>query len=185
MLLCGQIEHTKDGWKTEEADGPGDPIGPTYSAFRVAAGAQLAREFPGADVVASGASFLPGSPSVACVVQSELEQLGVGRSRILLLEDTRKTYQELKELAVLMERGYDEAIIVSNEWHLPRVKAMLKHVPVPRVRLLSAEEVLLTHDAEAWRGRIGRMRADPRIAERIALEKKGVEDLEAGRYHFR
>src|SRR3989338_7896399 len=34
MLLCGQIEHTKDGWKTEEADGPGDPIGPTYSALR-------------------------------------------------------------------------------------------------------------------------------------------------------
>ena len=184
MLLCGQIEHTKDGWKTEEADGPGDPIGPTYSAFRVAAGAQLAREFPGADVVASGASFLPGSPSVACVVQSELEQLGVGRSRILLLEDTRKTYQELKELAVLMERGYDEAIIISNEWHLPRVEAMLTYFPVPRARLLSAEEVLLAHDAETWRGRIGRMRADPRIAERIAFEKKGLEDLKAGRYHF-
>jgi len=185
VILASQIQHTPTGWVIEEGDGPGDTVGPTYGAFRVAAGAYVAEEYPEADLVASGFTPSPDGPSIASVVKEQLIRFGVAPARIMLLDTPRNTYHELKELSVLMARGYEEALIVTNEWHAPRVEAMVAYVPVPRARVLPAEEVLLRHDAALWVSRVARMRADPRIAKRIALEKKGVEDINAGRYTWR
>ncbi len=183
-ILSSQIQKTATGWAVEEGDGPGDPVGPTYGTFRVAAGAYLALEYPTADVVASGFVYFPDGPSIGSIVKSELVALGVQESRIILLDNTRKTYLELKELAMLVEQGYEEVLIITSEWHAPRVEAMLKDWSVPRARVVAAEEVLLRHDAAQWRARIERMRADPRIAERIELERKGIEDIKAGTYRY-
>lgn len=184
-VLSGQIQQDEKGWHTEEHDGPGDKIGPTYARFRVAATACMARRFPDAVIIASGFAFFPEGPSIASVVRSELVELGVPAERIRTQDTPASTYQELALLAKLPAEGVTDIFIITNEWHAARVQVMAEHFPeLSKAQVVSAEEVLLAQDPDKWQSRIARMRADPRIAERIALEKQGIEALRAGTYRF-
>jgi hypothetical protein len=184
VVLSGQIQKTDKGWETEEGEGPGDPVGPTYTKFRVAAGAYVAQEYPDATLIASGFAFFSDGPSIASVVKKELTMLGVSEDRIKIQDTPTKTYQELQLLAELHRDGYQRCVIVTNEWHVPRVEAMLANWPVFGAHVVAAEEVLLRHDPVQWEKRIAHMRIDPRIAKRIELEKQGVADIAAGRYRY-
>ncbi len=183
LIISSQIQQVHDVWQVEEADGPSDSVGPTYGLFRVAAGAYLAQEHPDAMVIASGFAPFEGAPSIARVVRDELIERGVAQERIRLLEEPTKTYKELQALQKLAE-DVTETWIITNEWHVPRVNALLEKFPVPGAHTVAAEDILLAKDEAQWRERVERMRQDPRMTKRHAQEKQGIEDLQAGRYRF-
>ncbi len=188
-VLSGDIWDDGGIWRTKDVD---TKTGGTLPfSFRIPAAAVLAGE-SGVSLFVQGGLAEGVRPSLASVMHRELCELGVPEESLLKEETTTTTYQQLLALQEAAHT-YDSASIsiLSNEWHLPRIAAMLKHISALSAlhargpRLISAEEVLLDADAARWQEQIEEARQSSETHVRKSLERKGVEDIAAGRYHFR
>jgi hypothetical protein len=193
VVFGGDIWSGPDGrWQTNGLDGPGDQHGPTFDRYRVIAASYLFQE-TGTEIfiIASGGEATKDRPSIASVIRAELVSFGVPEDRIIEEDQSENTHQQLKEVCqIVKERSLMEVRLLSNEWHLPRIKAMVECSPaLDTLRqihwtLISAEEVLLSRDLLKWRPIIEKMRSDPHTAQRIALEKKGESEIREGTYRL-
>lgn len=188
-ILGGVIWENKGVWQTNGLDGPGDSLGATFDRFRVLAGASLYKKNPTSmTLLVQGGLAKDKRPSIAQVIKEELIALKVPAKAIWLEERSHTTFTQLNELK---KQSPQQLLILSNEWHLPRIRTMIELLPdlqalrAQNPQLLSAEEILLQEDAPKWRAIIETIRQRKEMQARIEKEFEGIEQLKAGTYHFK
>src|SRR3989338_5920025 len=102
-----------------------------FSYLRVLAGYYLYKKLSEKDktelVVSGGKGIyrgIPNVPPVATVMKQELVKLGVSQKEIKI-DKTDFTYPELIWLKKYIVKKAGKAFIVSNAYHLPRIKMMI------------------------------------------------------------
>ena len=84
--------------------------------------ADLARRFPGARLVFSGGSgFIGGGVAEADVISRQADVIGVPRTRLILENRSRNTYENAAFTAALVQPKPGERwLLVTSAWHMPR-----------------------------------------------------------------
>ena len=131
---------------------------------------------------------IPGVPRVATVMKQELIELGLGPKEIKI-DKTDFTYKELLWLKKHITKKGRKAFIVSNTYHLPRIKAMIDIMPELKklkknVKLISAEKTAIKFNKKL-EPEIKKADKSVKMKIAIASEKKGIRDLKKGNYKFR
>jgi hypothetical protein len=130
------------------------------------------------------------------VIKQELIELGIPPKSIALLRHTGGTFWQLyKCQAYLKNRPGVKIGLISNRYHLPRIRAMINHLEgLPflqtllnkkQLSLLSAEMVLVRERPHYWKNRLDRFYRTPQMKERMRLEKQGIKQIVDGSYQIR
>mgnify|MGYP001587374705 CR=1 FL=1 len=163
----------------------------------------MAEAFPDTTIVAKGPYYFP-EKSGAEVVAGELKKLGVNPERIVNQDDAHTTFAELKNVVkIIHEKGWSSGVVVSNEYHIPRVKEMyvrlrefagddadviaaLNYIEKNGIKVdfLGAEPILKIRSPKYERF-LKKVENSDGFKRRIVVEQKGVEDIRAGRYKLR
>jgi len=128
-------------------------------------------------------------PTIAETNERELVALGVDQRSIKRDDKGNSTYRQLVFLNSIDAEG---VVLVTNEWHLPRVCAMMQFAPGlenlrgpnARVALASAESILLALASKKWADEIARVRNLPEYAKRAEAEAEGIRQIIVGEYKF-
>lgn len=193
IVIIGAYPHLKDGvWRTSGVGDPGDHAGATFDRFRVLAGAALAARYRDVSLVLSGGAQHVGEDSCAAVLRRELLLLGVEESRMILEERSQSVHQQLYEIGLLAQRQHlGHLLIVSNEWHHPRLKAMIEHAPKLEMwrnlewEQVNAEQVMLESGNSEWVAMVAAERSHPTLEPRVAQEEQGVRQVIDGTYRYK
>lgn len=190
VVLGGGLLYENGVWRTTRFNEKGDTFGALGDRLRVEAAALLYQENPDAVLIASGGKGQlkdnSDAPTISSVIKKELIELGVPAARIIEEDVSGNTWQQLQQLkALIQQRSARSVLIISNEWHLPRVKAMIeKDSAIEILQCVSAEEILIERDAARWKSFIAMAYQSDDIRKRIELEMKGVEDIRKGTYRL-
>ncbi len=198
ILSGAMIKDADTGcWRTTTFDDPGDLYGAVGDRLRILAGSLLRDQYPQSKILLLGGkgqfSQTKGAPSVASVMKKELIELGVPPEAIKTEEKSGTTHESLLVLRGLIAKEKSKNIwLVSNRYHLSRIRAMIKYTPELKtefqkrsVKLVSAEEVLIKKQPLVWKKKLERIYQTPQLKKRIVLEKMGVKDIAAGKYFFK
>ncbi len=196
IILGGGLVNENDKWRTANFT-EGDNFGASGDRLRVVAGKYWHSNYPDKLIIVSAGKGqyqnIPDAPTVAEVMKKELMALGVSASIIEKEEKSGNTWQQLQIVKKIMaDKGLDKLFIMSNEWHLPRVQAMIE-VDITlnnlfhqgKIELISAEQLLLKYASEEWREIIKAAGQSEAMQKRIALEQEGVRQIKEGTYKFR
>jgi len=198
VILAGGLKKEKGKWRTTNFQ-EGDNFGATGDRLRVLAGACLFKSRPQSFIVASGSAVrgqhknIKGIPHIAEVIKKELIGLGVPGERILTETRSNNTFEQLLEIKKILKRNkYGKIFIVSNEWHLPRIRAFIKYRPElkplknnPIIQLKSAEAVMTKSEPVKWKKLISSVYKSRAMRERVKIERKGIKDIKAGKYQYK
>ncbi|MCI0565678.1 YdcF family protein, partial [bacterium] len=150
FVLGGGLKKNPDGtWRTTYFDEEGDEYGSTGDYLRVKAAATLFKKGFARLIIVSGSKgqlhIVSNAPTVASVLKKELVREGVPSDAIAEDHDSGTTYEQLKKITGQKKEG--RVGIISNRYHLPRIRAMIEHAPelseLKDAKLISAEETLL------------------------------------------
>ena len=191
-ILGGAIWNNHDLWQTNGLNDPGDHNGVTNDHFRVLAGASLYKRNPKhTTLFVQGGLAKDLRPSIASVIKEELKAFDVPEDHIVLEERSVSTFSQLFELKLFtIKQKPMRLLIISNEWHLPRIEAMIKWIPELHElaelnpQSCAAEEILLQDSEKDWRIIIETARRREDIVARIVKEQQGVAQLQAGTYRY-
>lgn len=196
-LLCDPASGV---WRTTTFEDTGDQFGVLGDRLRVLAGHCLWKHDPRITLWLLGGrgqcAELPQAPPVAQAMRQELRALGVPSDVIRTEEASGTTYRQLLALQdIIAEHTAAHIAIVSNAWHLPRIRAMLERAdPLAALRslmaggdvgLVAAEDVLTADDPAQWRDYVQSVYAQEGLRRRITLEAEGVRQIRAGSYVWR
>lgn len=200
-ILGGGYKKGKDGrFRSTNFEEMGLAKDITGNRVRVVAARWLYRDDNKVLLITSGGMgiyrSIPGAIPVSWVIKDELLELGVPRENILLEDKSDNTFQQLKELIGILEKNnFKKIIIISNQYHLPRVKAMIEYVKELgllkkmlhdlKIKLESAEKVLIKYNPEEWEKEIKNAYKSEAMGKRIELEERGVKDIKEGRYKLK
>ena len=99
------------------------------------------------------------------------------------------TYQQLKQIKkITVSKKYSSLTIISNKYHLPRIKAFIKYRRELNtqnkyfVNILAAEDILIEHNPKRWKKIITSAYKTQAMKKRIRAELKGARDIKDGRY---
>ena len=160
---------------------------PPLSSLRVQAARHIIYCQPELVVVISGGTSSADRPTSASVIQAELGQVS---QRVILLENSHRTMDHFADLVTvtsLCPNDLVRTVMVTNAYHVPRVKAMLERSPVKcsphciSVEVVAAEAVIRSlkpqcpNFAEVYAN-------DPFVQDFIQSEGRGIEALENGTY---
>lgn len=127
-----------------------------------------------------------GVPPVAPVMKRELVMLGIKPEEVKI-DETDFTYPEL----IWLKNRIDgkETFVVSNAYHLPRIRTMINFLPELKklkteVKLVPAEKIVLKFNKK-MRSKINNLNKSPEMKKKIASEKRGIKDLKSGNYKFK
>lgn len=190
IVLGGWLLREPDGsWRTmnfNEIDGEGNASG---DRVRVVAASFLSKKDPNLKIIVSGSqgrlSHVKDCPTLAAVLKKELIGPGVNPRNIIEEDKSTGTFGQLKEsLGIAEKLKFLRVGIISNDYHLPRIGAILEHLPNLncRVELISAEEIAIKNDPEFWQKEVKDAYSSEAMKKRIALEQKGVKDIREGKY---
>src|SRR3989344_4887209 len=126
VILGGLLKKKSDGtWKTGK-----------FNYLRVLAGyyfyKDLVKSYPIKLIVSGGKDVyenMPNTPPVATVMKQELIKLGIPGKEIIEENKTSSTYRELIWLKKLSGKSRKKFIVISNDYHLPRIKVMIDLIP--------------------------------------------------------
>jgi len=186
VVLSGWAKKNKKGvWKTS---------GPLGVKLRVTAAKCLWDKDRDLFIIASGKKGdlvnIVDRP-LAEIIAHELMGLGVSEKKIIKEPNSDNTYEHLVNLPGLIRKHKFENIsIISNEWHLPRIKTMIEFMTPDlknllsnnKIKLVSAESVLIKNDPKEWASKIYKIRASKAFAARIRRENRGIQDIINSRY---
>ncbi len=194
ILGGGLLKGPDSQWHTIELGKGGDEFAASNDRWRVVAAYQLWQVDPTVKLVVLGGKGQlekTDAPSVAEAIRLELVELGVPGKNIVTETQSGNSYQQLQQIARLArEMKLKQISILTNEWHCPRIAAMLEHAPgikeslgAVKAQLIAAESVL-EKVSGAWRDRVEAARRDPTIRKRVELEARGVSQIQSGSYKF-
>jgi uncharacterized SAM-binding protein YcdF (DUF218 family) len=196
IVLGGSLWKDKNIWRTINVGQGEDESGFINDRWRVIAAYYLWQQDTEFLIVTSGGkgqlTNVPGAPTVSSVIKRELEEMGVPGEAILEEDNSGNTYEQLKVLPTLARTNkIGKLIVISNEWHLSRIKAMLERSPglaeawsSIQLELIAAEEILLRSNPNTWSNKVLKARESPEMKKRLALEEKGVQDIYSGNYKY-
>lgn len=195
-ILGGGLKKSKNGiWRTTNFK-EGDNFGADGSHIRIIAGSYLYKNNLFDLVIASGGKGqyknIKNAPNISTVIKEELIKLGVSNKKIIEEKKSNNTYEQLIEIEKIIERKkLKKLIIISNKYHLPRIRIMIENERKLRklfksniIKLKSAEDIIVKYDAKKWKPIIDNAYKSKAIKERIKLEKKGLLDIKKGVYKF-
>ena len=199
-VFGGSLAKDPNGkWRTTNFD-EGDKFGCLGDRLRVIAAHKLYKA--GSSnllIIASGSNERidpdGAAPAVAEILKNELIELGVEPAKILEDKKSTGTYQQLEKLEKLSAKlNLKSVAILSNEWHLPRIQAMIEYgyaladlkkmFEAKKLVLVSAEKVLLGYDRAHWEKMISHAYESDAMKQRIKLEEKGIKQIKSGTYKF-
>ncbi len=185
FVLSGGLTKNKNGaWQSDGLYGtiPG-------SNLRLIAATYLFTADPDKQIIVSGSKGhldkIPGSPPLASIMKNELVALGIPAGNIQKEHRSNNTFQQLQALKkILVARHPKKICIVSNTYHLGRIRALISQLKFrQKVTLVSAERVILKH-IPTLRTKINRMYASSRMKKIILLEKHGIKQIKSGTYNL-
>lgn len=128
---------------------------------------------------------------LAEVIRGELIKLGVNSKKIIKESKSNNTHEQLVKLPGLIKKyKFYNTSLISNEWHLPRIKAMVQNM-VPglknllfenKIKLIPAEKVLIKANPTKWETTIQKIRISKALGIRKKMENKGIEEILKGTY---
>jgi len=196
FILGGALNQVGGRWRTTGFQ-DGDEFGVTGDRLRVIAAEYLYQDNPDLKIIVSGGrgqyQGRSEMPTIAEVLKQELIERGVPSGNIILEDKSGNTWEQLQALkSLLAQKKINDVAIISNEYHLPRIKAMIENLDLGlaqmlqenKIKLLAAEQVLVERKPE-WKKEIDEAYLLPGMAERIALEQKGVQDIKEGKYKIK
>lgn len=193
FILGGRLINDNGQWRTTNFD-EGDNFGAMGDRLRVEAAGILYNQNPSVTLLAAGGQGqcrdIPGAPTVATVIKKELIELGVPEKSIITEEESGNTWQQLQALEALFEKeNMEKAAILSNRYHVPRIRAMVDvddrlraQLEKEKLTIMSAEEILIDHDPAKWQELIDRGYQTIAMKNRIIKEEEGVRQIKSGVY---
>jgi hypothetical protein len=197
----GGLVRNEDGsWRTGSYADPGDIFGLTGSRLRVVATSIIFFDQPASLIIASGGKGqyknIKDAPTLAAVAKKELIELGVPPDAVIEESQSGTTFEGLVGLLKFInQKDFERLMIVSNGWHLPRIKVFIENcgellalkvlVDGGRLEFVNADAVLIERKPEDWQSVIETAVASQALKNRLAIEKRGVEDIKSGRYQFK
>ena len=123
-------------------------------------------------------------------MKQELINYGISENKIIEDRNSVSTYQQLVFINKYIAGSKKFKLgIISNRYHIPRIKAMINHCPdlasLNNASIISAEDVALTLDPSSWESAIQSAYESEAMKERIRLESNGVREIENGTYIFK
>lgn len=191
--------YDKGKWRTTNFNEKGDKFGALGDRLRVVAAGYLYKNNPDLIIIASGGrgqvKIGNKEPAVATVIAEELKKLKVPADKIIKEAKSKNTGGQLAVIQkIAADKNISKLIIISNKYHLPRLKAMVnnfseleslkKRFGGKQLIFRSAEAIALKYDKEKWRQTIKNAYESEAIKRRISREKKGVRDIKKGEYKF-
>jgi phage pi2 protein 07 len=190
IILAGAIKQDKSGqWYTPGFE-DGDVFGVTGARPRIDAAGYLYQNDQNLFFIASGGQGqTKNAPDMAEVVKQEMMAIGIPEDKIILERNSGNTYEQLRELpGFIKEYNFSDATIISNQYHLPRLKAFIATPDLKElshVKLAAAEDILLKYDGPIRGETIKKAYSSPAMKKRIKAEEQGIKDLRAGKYNFK
>lgn len=193
IVSGGLIKDSNGNWRTTNFDEAGDKSGVAGDRMRMVAGYYLNRDNPEADIIVAGGkgyqTIYPDVPQLSEVMKNELIELGVPEEKIIRNDNPNSTYEQLKELLVILSQAdYKNISLVTNKFHFPRIEAMIENFEALQdlkkynINFTVAEDVAIEHNSKKWKRIIDDAYDSPLMNKRIATERQGVEDIKAGKY---
>lgn len=181
-LSGGTVQDPSGEWRSTTYQ-ESDSFGTLGGYVKMQAGAILAKRYPNAFIVANSKCMDGRLPSHAQVHARELVRLGVEEERVILEEKSITTKSEVIEaLKLAGEMGWKNIFFVSNEYHLPRVRAFYEQTKSSiAANFISAEAVLIEKDP-VFRVTFEEIKKTPAYQLRLASEMSGVEAIRRGEY---
>ena len=196
VILGGGLRQDKNGhWHTTL--GEVGRYGLLNDRLRVVAASVLWEANKNLLIVASGGrgrveGGLPDGLTLSKVIKDELIELGVPPENIAEENKTNSTYEQLMAIKNMMNSGElsGKVTIISNDYHLPRIEAMIEYTKLKgdlfgKIELVAAEDVLIKYKKAEWSDFIEKTKKSEAMSERLENEKKGVEQIKSGNYDFK
>jgi hypothetical protein len=181
-----------------------DNFGMLGGKARVIAAAEVGKYFSHTKIVATSHSLNPErskEPTLAQVMANELEHYGIPENQIVLEEKSTSTLTTIVEMIKLAkENNWVHLGIISNDYHLPRVQAMYKHIQELindddalkealqfchqndlSISFIAAEDIL-PHKSTHYIELIRQVQQSQEYLKRIESEKIGLEKIEGHAY---
>ena len=189
IILAGGFRKNRKGrWQS------GGFSGPVFgSNLSVLAGSYLFKKDPAQIIIASGGrGYLKkykDAPRCSDIMRKELQVLGIPGHKIIEEKKSNNTYQQLKELNQLLKKlKINNVIIVSNRYHLPRVKTMLKYLfefkLADQIQFVPAEKVV-TEYRPGLKYKIEKLYQSEKVKKMIQREREGIKQIKSGEYDTR
>jgi len=137
-------------------------------------------------------SNIKDGPTISEIIKKELITLNVPEDKIFLESKSNNTFEQLKALKELIKKyNLKDIVIISNKYHLPRIKAMLQRSSqlngisnLCKVELKEAEKIVIDHEPK-YKKEIELAYKSKAMQYRIALENNGVKDIYEGKYKLK
>ncbi len=198
MLAAGIKQDVSGKWVSTDHTEEDSLLGAPGGKMRVYAAALLAQERADIRIITGGGmgyDVPTGTsrerPPLAEILRAELIDRGVDANRLILESTSCNTFQELIELErFISQYQIEKCTILTSRWHLPRLSAMIK-IKFERMsknvsfELVSAEDVLIAHDANKWKTLIESAYQTDWMRTRIKMEDQGTKQIINGTYHFK
>lgn len=190
LILGGGLIYQNGHWQSTGFHGP--VFG---SQLRVLAGSYLFSQNLKQVIIASGGKgYLKdtkNAPAVGAVVARELIALQVPKKNIIEENRSNNTYQQLRNFKkLLLKYDFTHVRIISNKYHLARVKALigrdllLKNLLRKKIQLLSAESIVIKYNPE-MKTQIKKLYASLGMKEVLKKERDDVRQINNGIYDFK
>lgn len=201
VLSAGIKQDKNDNWVSTDLAEPKNLASAPGGKARVIAASYIYKDNPENFIIASGGHGSDKNilgvkhPGLSKFLKKELIESGVPANKIIEESKSNTTYQQLLELQkIVVEKEIKNIIIISNRYHLPRVRAMIEYGPGLNIfkkmfgdsdiKLKSAEDILIKHKPEKWKKIIDKVYESRDMIAKISLEKKGVGQIKKGTYSF-
>lgn len=193
VVLAGGFKRDKDGvWHSSDFDG--SDCGPPVSHIRLLAARYLYEEDPTRRILVVGGrgvclSLLENDITLSTVMRRELVESGVPESAISEESLSNNTYQNIEHLLpFLRQHEVRELLIVSSEYHVPRIETLLEHVPafaeIQKIaKVVSADNVVSSKDS-LLAARVRETYTREPFPSILAKEVEGVEQIRRGTYRL-
>jgi len=192
-IISGGIKRNEAGeWVS--SDFVRSDCGPLGSNIRLLAGYYLYEKDPQRIMIVSGGHgecgrILPEGLSLSGVLKRELIEHGVPEKSIIEENQSNNTYQQLRALDhIIKQHTLKRIFVVSNTYHISRIKAMLQFAPdlteVAKVaETVFADDIVTQHDLSQRVVIDEAYNREPTLSV-IAKEIEGVKQIKNGTYRF-
>ena len=199
IILAAGIKRLDNGQWVNTSLSPDDiSWGAPGGNLRVIAAKYLFEQDPSQIIIASGGRGHdirddgPDRPDLADIIKTELISLNTPQDKIIKENKSNRTYEQLVEgLKIIKDKNFDDSIIVTSDYHIPRVQAMINSDKQLKeifdnynLKIVSAEAVAKERDPDKWQELIDDLYNHPEMKKLIAAEQKGVADINSGIYKF-
>lgn len=195
----GLKQDKKNGpWRTTNYDESGGQYGLPGDRLRILAGALLYKNNPtNSTIIAMGGigqmAKIKGIVPLAKILREELIKLDIPRHDIIMEQHSGSTHSQLIELKkIIKDKYFQTTKIISNEWHLPRIKAIIDNKPSLKkfyskhnIEFISAEKILVKFDNQSWKTIVKKAYQSTEMKKNICPGKKGIKQIKNGSYTFK